>query len=518
MARPAVSQPNPTIRLNPHDNVVVARANLTAGTDLSDAGHTVLLAVDIVMGHKIAAVDILPGEEIVKYGQPIGVATEAIKAGDWVHSHNLKNSHREIEYEFSTHVDRPKRKVSKSFMGYRRGDGKAGTRNYIAVISNVNCSASVSKYVARHFTPERLVDYPNVDGVVALTHHGGCAMQFGGQQHQMLNRVMGGMARHPNIGGYLLIGLGCEQATLDYLIDDQRLVQIEGHEHKTGKPLTLTLQATGGTRKTIAAAIEQIESMLPGVNAIQREEIAASEIILATECGGSDGNSGITANPAVGVASDLLVGCGGTSILAETTEVIGAEHLLTRRAVSEAVGRKLLDRIEWWRWYANIFGEVVDNNRSAGNAAGGLTTIVEKSLGAVAKAGQTPLCDVYEYAEQVTARGLVLMDTPGFDPCSITGMVAGGANMVVFTTGRGSCYGCKPSPSLKIATNTPMYERLADDMDINAGRILDGATVDEVGQEIFDEILAVASGKPTKSETLGIGDEEFVPWTIGPVL
>lgn len=518
MARSAVSLSNPTIRLNPQDNVVVARSNLAAGAKFTESSREWVLSTDIVMGHKIAVVDILSGEEVVKYGQPIGVATENINAGDWVHSHNLKNNHRDVEYEFATYLASPPRDDSHSFMGYRRADGRAGTRNYVAVISNVNCSASVSKYVARHFTPERLADYPNVDGVVALTHHGGCAMQFGGQQHQILNRVMGGMARHPNIGGYLLIGLGCEQATLDYLIDDQRLVQIEGHEHKNGQPLTLTLQATGGTKKTIDAAIEHIESMLPTVNSIQRVSIPASEIVLATECGGSDGNSGITANPAVGVASDLIVACGGTAILAETTEVIGAEHLLTRRAVSESVGRKLLDRIEWWRWYANMFGEVVDNNRSAGNAAGGLTTIVEKSLGAVAKAGQTPLCDVFQYAEQITSRGLVLMDTPGFDPCSITGMVAGGANMVVFTTGRGSCYGCKPSPSIKIATNTPMYDRLTDDMDINAGRILDGSTVDDVGKEVFDEILAVASGRPTKSESLGIGDEEFVPWTIGPVL
>lgn len=518
MARISVSLFNPIIRLNPHDNVVVARVNLTQGTQVTDSDASFTLSADIPMGHKIAAIDVAAGEEIGKYGQPIGVATEAIRAGAWVHSHNLKNNHRSVEYEFATHVESPKQDNSKTFSGYRRPNGKAGTRNYIAVISNVNCSASVSKYVARHFTSQRLADFPNVDGVVALTHHGGCAMQFGGQQHQLLNRVMGGMARHPNIGGYLLIGLGCEQATLDYLVDDQRLVQIDGHEHRNGKPLTLTLQSTGGTAKTIKAAIEQVESMLPRVNAIQRESIPASEIILATECGGSDGNSGITANPAVGVASDLIVACGGTSILAETTEVIGAEHLLTRRAVSEEVGRKLLDRIEWWRWYANIFGEVVDNNRSAGNAEGGLTTIVEKSLGAVAKAGQTPLRDVYHYAEQVSARGLVLMDTPGFDPCSITGMVAGGANMVVFTTGRGSCYGCKPAPSIKIATNTPMFERMSDDMDINAGRVLDGATVDEVGHEIFDEILAVASGKPTRSETLGIGDEEFVPWMIGPVL
>ncbi|MCA9214230.1 MAG: altronate dehydratase [Planctomycetales bacterium] len=513
-----MSQPNPTIRLNPHDNVVVARTNLAAGTEFSDERGEIRLKSDIVMGHKIASNAIATGDEVVKYGQPIGIASETIEAGDWVHSHNLKNNHRDIEYEFSTNVKPPTPIDSHTFEGYKRPNGKAGTRNYIAVISNVNCSASVSKYVARHFTTERLADYPNVDGVVALTHHGGCAMQFGGQQHQLLNRVMGGMARHPNIGGYLLIGLGCEQATLDYLIDDQQLVQIEGFNQNAKQPLTLTMQASGGTQKTITAAVDHIEAMLPEVNAIQRETIPASEIILATECGGSDGNSGITANPAVGVAGDLLVACGGTSILAETTEVIGAEHLLTRRAISESVGRKLLDRIEWWRWYANIFGEVVDNNRSAGNAAGGLTTIVEKSLGAVAKAGQSPLYDVYQYAEQITSRGLVLMDTPGFDPCSITGMVAGGANMVVFTTGRGSCYGCKPAPSIKIATNTPMYERLSDDMDINAGRVLDDATLDEVGNEIFQEILAVASGKPTKSESLGIGDEEFVPWMIGPIL
>ncbi|MCA9197859.1 MAG: UxaA family hydrolase, partial [Planctomycetales bacterium] len=256
----------------------------------------------------------------------------------------------------------------------------------------------------------------------------------------------------------------------------------------------------------------------PAVNQVQRQPIPASEIVLATQCGGSDGNSGITANPAVGVASDMLVACGGTTVLAETTEIVGAEHLLTKRAISPEVGQKLLDRIEWWRWYANIFGEIVDNNRSAGNAAGGLTTIAEKSLGAVAKAGSTALMDVYQYADPITAKGLVIMDSPGFDPCSITGMVAGGANMVVFTTGRGSCYGCKPSPSIKIATNSSMFQRMQDDMDIDAGKVLAGSTVHSVGEEIFEKILAVASGEKTKSEQHGLGDEEFVPWMIGPIL
>jgi altronate hydrolase len=346
-------------------------------------------------------------------------------------------------------------------------------------------------------------------------------MQFAGMQHRILNRVLGGMARHPNVGGYLLIGLGCEKATLDFLIEDQQLVQIEGlvSSNLASSPPTLTMQSEGGTSRTIAAGIAKIKQLLPVVNAARRQPIPASELILGTQCGGSDGNSGITANPALGYASDLLVDQGGTSILGETTEIVGAEHLLTARAASREIGQKLLDRIAWWRWYAGLFQETIDDNRSAGNAKGGLTTIAEKSLGAVAKAGSRMLMEVYDYAERVTAKGLVIMDSPGFDPASITGMVAGGANVVVFTTGRGSCYGCKPAPSIKIATNTPMYERMEDDMDLNAGRILTGeVTVEEMGREIFDKMLSVASGEKTKSEAQGLGDEEFVPWMVGPVL
>jgi altronate hydrolase len=507
------------IRLDVNDNVAVARHEIHPGELVVLDGLTIQAAERIPFGHKMALRQVAQGDSVIKYGQPIGIAIRAVTAGQWVHTHNVANrDSRKDHYEFATHVIEPPKVAPRTFQGYRRPGGKAGTRNYVAVISNVNCSASVSRYVARHFTAERLAEYPNVDGVVAFVHHGGCAMQFGGQQHRILNRVMGGIARHPNIGAYLMIGLGCEQATLDYLVDDQRLVQIDGRGDGKNKPITLTMQSTGGTKKTIQRGIELVESILPRANDVQREPIPMSELILGTNCGGSDGNSGITANPALGRASDLVVAQGGTSVLAETTEIVGAEHLLTQRAVSEEVGRKLLERIEWWRWYANLFGEVIDDNRSAGNAAGGLTTITEKSLGAIAKAGSTPLRDVYHYAEPITSRGLVVMDTPGFDPCSVTGLVAGGANIVVFTTGRGSCYGCKPTPSIKVATNTPMYRRMEDDMDIDAGTILSTSSVEEVGAQIFEKIASVASGEKTKSELHGIGDEEFVPWTIGPVL
>ncbi|MDG2384609.1 MAG: altronate dehydratase family protein [Pirellulaceae bacterium] len=513
-----------TIRLNSADNVLVAIQDLPLGARIEElngnsAGKAIELLEAIPQGHKLATAAILAGESIIKYGQPIGIATATINCGQWVHTKNVSWQSEEGRYQFATDVPKPKDAAEpRFFQGYRRANGTAGTRNYLAIISNVNCSATASKAVAAHFTPERLRDYPNVDGVVAFTHHSGCAMQFAGQQHQILNRVMGGIARHPNIGGYLLIGLGCEKVTLDHLVSDQRLVQIDGHQGQQRGPITMTIQASGGMAQTIAAAIREVEELLPQVNHVQREPIPASELTLATQCGGSDGNSGITANPAVGVASDRLIACGGTSILAETTEIVGAEQILTRRAISEQVGKKLLDRIEWWKWYAAIFGESFDDNRSAGNAAGGLTTIAEKSLGAVAKAGSSALIDVYHYAEPITTHGLVVMDSPGFDPCSITGMVASGANMVVFTTGRGSCFGCKPVPSIKVATNTPMYQRLKSDMDIDAGQILHGRSVTEVGEEIFESILAVASGEKTKSERQGIGDEEFVPWMIGPVL
>ena len=479
---------------------------------------------DVNQGHKIARTTIQPGEPVLKWGQPIGFATCPIEPGRWVHSHNMAIGALSQEYEKSTAVpEAPQPQNGYTFQGYRRGDGRAGTRNYVAIISNVNCSANVARYVAARFTPERLRDFPNVDGVLAFSHGNGCGMEFGGEHHQILNRVMGGMARHPNIGGYLLVGLGCETATIGNLIEDQKLVQISGTSSTGGagasRPAVLSMQDLGGTQKTIDEAVRLVETLLPQVNAARREPIPASEIILGLNCGGSDGNSGVTANAALGVASDRIVACGGTAILGETTEIYGAEHLLTRRSRTPAVADKLIERIRWWEWYAGMFGCTPDNNPSPGNKLGGLTTIYEKSLGAIVKGGTTALNDVVLYGEQVRARGLVVMDTPGLDPVSVTGIVAGGANVMAFTTGRGSCFGFKPTPVLKIASNTAMYERMQADMDIDAGTILSqGRSVEDVGKEIFARILAVASGERSKSEQMGLGDEEFQPWILGPVL
>ncbi len=505
--------------LHDNDNICVAITELPAGTQISVRDASFTLDRPIGIGHKLAIEPIGIGEQVRKYGQTIGYAKTAIETGDLVHLHNLSNGDFELNYASATEIPAPPTPITdRTFQGYRRANGGAGTRNYIGVISTVNCSASVSKFIADRFDESALRDYPNIAGVVAFTHQSGCGMQFGGINHQMHNRVMGGIARHPNIGAYLLIGLGCEQGAMGYLIQDQNLVQLSGDHGRPNSPPVFSIQDMGGTAKTIEAGIKKLAELLPRANDVHRVPIPASEIVLGTECGGSDGNSGITANPAVGVASDLLVACGGTTILAETSEIYGAEHLLTRRAVSEEVAQKLIDRIAWWKWYAATFGAELDNNPSVGNKEGGLTTIAEKSLGAVAKGGSTALVEFYQYAEPVTKKGFVVMDTPGFDPPSVTGMVAGGANVVVFTTGRGSCFGCKPTPSIKVATNTPMYTRMCDDMDLNAGEILTGRPVADVGREIFEEILAVASGKPTKSEQLGIGGEEFVPWAIGPVL
>jgi altronate hydrolase len=506
--------------LHPSDNVCVAARDLDAGTIVTAGGHSIELPARVRMGHKIALEQLDRGQAVVKYGQTIGFTTEDVPPGAWLHTHNVTAGQFARDYAAATAIPpEPEPLVGRTFEGYRRANGKAGTRNYLAVISTVNCSATVSKHVAARFSAEALKKYPHVDGVVAFTHGGGCGMQFGGEGHAALNRVMGGIARHPNIAGYLLIGLGCETATTGYLLDQEKLVQISGVESGQPKrPLVLSMQDMGGTTKTIAEACRLVEQLLPAANDVRREPISLAELVLGTNCGGSDGNSGVTANPALGIASDLLVAAGGTVILGETTEIYGAEQLLTRRARTPAVAQKLIDRIRWWEWYTGLFGCTPDNNPSPGNKEGGLTTIYEKSLGAVAKAGGTALNEVYHYAEPVTAKGFVVMDTPGLDPVSVTGIVAGGAQVMVFTTGRGSCFGCKPTPSIKVATNTPMFERMIDDMDVDAGTILTGRTVDEVGRELFEEVIAVASGKQTKSEQHGIGQEEFVPWNIGPTL
>ena len=521
----AAPLPDYAVHLRPQDNVAVARRPIPAGAELRHDGHVVRVPAAVRMGHKFAVRPIEEGEPISKYGQVIGFAARPVAVGEHVHVHNVKVGAFERDYAYASAIPAPLPPPAeeRTFLGFDRGPGKPdhlryGTRNYVAVISTVNCSASTSKYIADRVRESGLLkQYPNVDGVVAITHRGGCAMQFDGPDHKQLDRTLAGFARHANVAAYILVGLGCEIVQASHLIDGEKLdvIQLGGAK---GGPLVLNIQECGGIGKTVEAGAKAVAEVLPRVNDIRRVPLSAKHIILGTNCGGSDGNSGVTANPALGVASDLVVQQGGTTILGETPEIYGAEHILTRRAVSKEVGEKLVERIKWWEWYAGVFGAEINNNPSPGNKEGGLTTIYEKSLGAIAKAGTTAMVDVVRYAEPVAAKGFVVMDTPGYDPVSMTGIVAGGANVCVFTTGRGSVFGCKPAPSIKVATNTPLYRHMEGDMDIDAGKILDGVPVEEVGREIFEMILAVASGEKTKSELNGVGEEEFAPWSIGPTL
>jgi altronate hydrolase len=505
------------ILLHESDNVVVLKRPLKAGDDLVLGGSTLRIPQAIAAGHKAAIRDIPAGDPVRKYGQIIGFALNEIKAGDHVHTQNVILKEFGRDYQFSTDVRlinfHPPDEM-RFFQGYARPNGRAGTRNYIAVISSVNCSASVSHYVRDRFrTPDFPRDFPQVDGVIAFTHKAGCAMDPGEPQ-QVLQRVLAGIARHPNISGYVMIGLGCESNQVDAIRQGYQLDQLR--EGETA-PEFMTIQAAGGVSKTVEAGVAAVTKLLQKANELRRTPQPISKLILAENCGGSDGNSGLTANPALGVASDELIRYKGTSVLAETPEIYGAEHLLTRRAVSPEVGQKLIERVHWWEEHARQHHSSIDNNPSFGNKAGGLTTIFEKSLGAIAKGGQAPLAAVYQYAEPITTSGLCFMDTPGYDPVSMTGLVAGGCNVAVFTTGRGSVYGCKPSPCIKVATNTPLYQWMQEDMDINAGTILEGTeSVTQVGQRIFEKIIAVAGGEKTKSELAGIGDEEFAPWQLGP--
>ena len=513
----AVSLVEVAVHLRPEDNVAVAARNLDRGLEIDHNQTRIVLGDRVGLGHKFAVRDILQGESISKYGQTIGFASKLIAAGSHVHVHNVTADAFERDYAFCRDCPQaPAGAGPRYFMGYDRSDGRFGTRNYIAIISTVNCSASTSKYISDRFRATDLLrQFPNVDGVVAITHKQGCAMQFDGPDHHQLERTLAGFAKHANVAAYILVGLGCETGQAIHLIENQGLAQLK---RQNSKPTVLTIQECGGIAKTVEAGVRAVAQLLPQVNNLRRSKLPAANIILGTNCGGSDGTSGVTANPALGVASDLLVAQGGTAILGETPEIYGAEHLLTRRAVSRRVGEKLVERIKWWEWYTALFGAEINNNPSPGNKDGGLTTIYEKSLGAIAKGGSTALVDVVSYAEPVQSKGFVVMDTPGYDPVSMTGIVAGGANVLVFTTGRGSVFGCKPAPSIKVATNSPMYHHMIDDMDINAGVILEGTPVATVGLHIFEEILAVASGKKTKSELNGVGEEEFAPWSIGPTL
>lgn len=503
-----------TIRLHPDDDVVIARDQMVAGTQVADEGVTVIGLVP--PGHKIATRAIANGEAVRRYGQIIGFASQDIRAGQHVHTHNLAMGDFTRDYAFSAEarVVQPAAQPA-TFDGIKRADGSVATRNYIGILTSVNCSATVARAIADHFRrdihPQALAAYPNVDGVVALTHGVGCAVDPQGEGLAVLQRTLGGYACHPNFASVLVIGLGCETNQISALLATQGLTHSDRLQ-------TFTIQDTGGTTKTIAHGIALINAMLPKANAVERQPVPAHHLVVGLQCGGSDGYSGISANPVLGAAVDLLVRHGGTAILSETPEIYGAEHLLTRRAQTPEIGRKLVARIRWWEAYCERHGASMDNNPSAGNKAGGLTTVLEKSLGGIAKGGSTNLAEVYEYAQPVRVRGLVFMDTPGYDPISATGQVAGGANLICFTTGRGSAYGCAPSPSVKLATNTALWQRQSDDMDLNCGTVLDGgATIAELGAALFQLMLDTASGKRSRSELHGYGQNEFVPWQLGAI-
>lgn len=501
---------SPYIRLNIEDNIVVCLERIIGGTIIEGVE-----ADSIPPGHKVAIRDIAQGEPVLKFGQIIGYADKPIAAGEHVHNHNIGMGEHDRAYTFGDqlHWSPPSLKgLPLEFMGYPRTNGKAGTRNYIAIITSVNCSASVASFVAVEVAKSSLLDeYENIDGVIAFTHNSGCGMADRDEGFDILQRTLWGHAVNPNVGGVLLLGLGCEVLQLPKLketfgVEDSDLFR------------TLTIQGTGGTRATVEKALAVIAEMAPKVNAIRREPVSVAHLTLGLQCGGSDGYSGITANPALGYASDLLVAAGGTAILSETPEIYGAEHLLIRRSRNKAIGDALIKRIKWWEAYTSKLGANMNNNPSPGNKVGGLSTILEKSLGSAIKGGTAPLEQVYQYAEPINQRGFVFMDSPGYDPCSATGQVASGANIIAFTTGRGSAFGYRLVPSLKLATNSVLFENMTEDMDINCGDILEGVSIETKGRAIFELIVKTASGEKSKSEALGYGDREFVPWQIGAVM
>jgi altronate hydrolase len=503
------------VQLHAEDAVAIARQALAAGTTLRLEGGTEVRTSQLIPpGHKVAISAVAAGDPVRRYGQVIGFATTDIAPGEHVHVHNLAVGELEHDYAFCRDyaaVELVAETDRRTFLGFRRADGRVGTRNYVAVLASVNCSSSACTAVVGEIERSGvLAAHPNVDGVIAFAHKGGCGSHIGSDALHLLQRTLGGVVHHPNVAGYVILSLGCEVNQPDDMVAHGGLEE--------DKPLVITIQEDGGFAKTVERGAEAVACLLPHADRARREPVPASELMVALQCGGSDSWSGVTANPGLGAAADLVVRQGGTVVLGETTEVYGGEHLLTRRARTPEVAQELLDRIGWWEQYVAYWGASIDNNPTPGNKAGGLTTIYEKSLGAIAKAGSTPLNQVVRYGERVSERGFVHMDTPGYDPVSVTGQVAGGCNVVAFTTGRGSAFGFKPAPSIKIATTRDLYARQEPDMDVDAGKVLDGASLDELGSEIFEEILAVASGKRTKSELAGIGAEEFNPWILGATL
>lgn len=502
------------IQLHPDDPIAIAVREIAPGTELRAPDGTRLKAVDrIPTGHKIALRDLAPGEAILRYGWRIGQARQPIAAGSWVHTHNLEVGTIPRSYTYRTVPPLNPAPSGRTFQGYLRPDGRVGTRNYLAVVSSVHCSGHVASRIARHFTPERLAGFANVDGVIPILHHSGCSLPPHGPAQRYLKRALVNLATSPNIGGVIFVGLGCETTQAE----ECAALAMEPHLRASGIPW-LNIQGAGGFQRAVAAGIAEVERLLPPVNACHRTPQPLAGLTLALECGGSDGWSGVTANPLVGRVADQVVREGGTAVLSETPEIFGAEELLLDRVVSPHVGEALIARFNWWLEHSTRLGFSIDNNPTPGNKQGGLTTIFEKSLGATAKGGSTPLTAVYEYAERINQRGFVFMDTPGSDPPSVTGMLAGGCNLILFTTGRGTVYGSNVAPCLKIASNSLLFRQMGDDMDFDAGRIIEGESWEQATNELLEQVIAAASGQKTWSELNGLAENEFVPWVPDGVL
>jgi altronate hydrolase len=491
------------IIVDPSDNLAVVKGPTAPGLEMAlPSGRRIRLRAAVPAGHRFATRDIDAGEFVLQYGQPIGTSL-GIREGDLISHDNMTDDVpvvRDLPEDLRTPppVYIPERERA-TFRGFRRRDGRVGTRNFVLIVPTSMCASHEAQQISLmaeflHYSRER---YANVDGVVAIPHNKGCGCQDGSTIDVML-RTLSNYADHPNVGGVVLMDLGCEKTNLErvekYLLNREKAFD---------KPVAkIGIQEVGGTQAAIERGLREVELMLPEVNRAVREEVSVSELVMGVKCGGSDGFSGISANPSLGRAADTLVRSGGTVLITEVPEFCGAEHIIARRAKDAATGRDVYRVIDWYKDYASKFGAVLNQNPSPGNVAGGLLNITIKSLGAMSKAGTTRVEGVVDYAETPKARGLHLMQGPGYDQESTPGLVAAGATVVVFTTGRGTTIGNAIAPVVKLASNSAVFERMSRDIDLSAGGVIDGTeTIDEVGARVFEHVRRVASGEvPAKAE------------------
>jgi altronate hydrolase len=503
---------NYAIIVSPKDNVAVVKAKTEK--DLSVVlpdKHIVTLKSEVPLGHRFATREIPEGDFVLQYGQPIGTSL-GIEKGEWISPENMSNSVpivRDLPKDLSTpEPDYIEVSERATFQGFKRPDGRIGTRNFVLIVPTSMCASHEATNISMmaeflHYKREK---FPNVDGVVAIPHNKGCGCQDA-ENIEIMLRTLANYADHPNVGGVILIDLGCEKTNLSKV--EKFLLN---RDYRINKPFAkIGIQEVGGTQKAIETGLEEVQKMLPIVNQAKREEFSASELVLGVKCGGSDGFSGISANPSLGFASDLLVRNGGTVLITEVPEFCGAEHILANRSKDVETGRKVYEMVDWYKDYAGKFGAVLNENPSPGNVKGGLLNITIKSLGAIAKAGTTRVEGVLGYAETVKNKGLNLMQGPGYDQESTPGLVAAGATVVVFTTGRGTTIGNAIAPVIKLSSNNEIFERMNNDIDISAGNVIEGTeSIEQVGERLFEHICKVASGEiPAKAEILKHREFQF---------